>query len=412
MKKLQEAHNKSLTDMEMLKQELKMEREDKEVWKQEVNQLNKELEDIRRELRAQPSNAPEQSTLASTQPETMQTEPKPNRMEDAHHAPELYPTQQPSTSSETPPTNNVSSHIAHQDTNRPQEHLSPEIVLLIDSNGRYIDEKKLFPHHRVRKIKCQNTRQAMELLSEENLGSPTHIIIHTGTNDLSRHTGENVAQRMKKVVDKATSTFPTSRVTISALLPRWDFDPNFMQRLNAQISRDCALKENVFLACHPSLDHNSLYDTVHILKERVPDFARSLKDVALNRRPATSHRSSNETNMHRRRTAASGSTTRQPAAPLRAAKWAATPLPPRHTQQHPTYAQAASSQPNPHQPTSFSQHSLPPPPTMPTPRLQIEGHSHTNANITANKTSPWELTMHQMITELYSTMVQSKITGV
>jgi len=52
----------------------------------------------------------------------------------------------------------------------------------------------------------------------------------------------------------------------------------------AQILRDCARRENVFLASHPTLDLHSLYDTVHILKERVPDFAKTLKARARRRR--------------------------------------------------------------------------------------------------------------------------------
>jgi len=54
----------------------------------------------------------------------------------------------------------------------------------MDSNGKFIDEKRLFPRKNVKKIWCPNTQKALELLSEEELGSPSHIIIHIGTNDL------------------------------------------------------------------------------------------------------------------------------------------------------------------------------------------------------------------------------------
>ena len=59
VRKLQEDHNKSLADKEVLKQEVQREREEKEAFKQMYNQLQKEVEDLRGELRAQlPSMEP------------------------------------------------------------------------------------------------------------------------------------------------------------------------------------------------------------------------------------------------------------------------------------------------------------------------------------------------------------------
>ena len=47
----------------------------------------------------------------------------------------------------------------------------------------------------------------------------------------------------------------------------------------------------VYLAHHSTLDLNSLYDQVHLYKAAIPTFARTLKDVTLNRSPSTSHKS-------------------------------------------------------------------------------------------------------------------------
>ena len=161
----------------------------------------------------------------------------------------------------------------------------PEIVLLIDSNGKFIEEKKLFPNHCVEKIWCPTTERAMQLLTEAQLGSPSHIIIHTGTNEL-RAQQEKVAVSLRRVIEKASGNFPNSRIVLSTLLQRKDFHPATIQRINASLSQDCARRHNVYLAHHPNLDLNCLYDQVHIYKTSVPVFAKSLKDVALNRNPA------------------------------------------------------------------------------------------------------------------------------
>ncbi|XP_048108459.1 uncharacterized protein LOC125300506 [Alosa alosa] len=170
-----------------------------------------------------------------------------------------------------------------------------QIILLMDSNGNFVEEKKLFLHHRTKKLWCPNTKKALDLLSVEQLGNPSHIIIHTETNDL-RTEQERVALSLKNVMEKASSNFPEAivmekassnfpeaRVVISTLLPRTDFHPDTINRINASISRDCAMKQNVFLAHHPLLNHNNLLDHVHLHKEAVPSFAKTLKDVALNR---------------------------------------------------------------------------------------------------------------------------------
>ncbi|KAK1874816.1 Platelet-activating factor acetylhydrolase IB subunit beta like [Dissostichus eleginoides] len=172
-----------------------------------------------------------------------------------------------------------------------QQRGKPDIVILIDSNGKFIDENKLFPTHTVAKIWCPNTQHAMDLLSEQQLGSPSHIIIHTGSNDL-RSQQERVSESLRGVIEKASTTFPNSRVVMSTLLPRKDLHPDTIHRINSNMSRDCILRPNVHLAHHPTLDINCLYDHVHLYKNTVPIFARTLKDVALNRDQSTPRRRS------------------------------------------------------------------------------------------------------------------------
>ncbi len=117
----------------------------------------------------------------------------------------------------------------------------------MDSNGTFVDEKKLFPRRNVMKIWCPNTQKALELLCEGKLGSPSHIIIHTGTNDM-RAQQERLATALINVAEKASSNFPNSKIILSTLLLRSDFHPDTIRHINAGVSRDCALKPNVYLA--------------------------------------------------------------------------------------------------------------------------------------------------------------------
>lgn len=191
------------------------------------------------------------------------------------------------TPSPSPPTTAVNPSSPPSDSCSPTQ---PQIVLLMDSNGKFVDENKLFPRRNVKKIWCPNTQKAMELLCEEQLGSPSHIIIHTGTNDL-RAQQERVATALINVTEKASSNFPNSKIILSTLLLRSDFHPDTIRHINARVSRDCALKPNVYLAQHPTLNLSSLYDHVHLHRRAVPIFTKTLKDITLNRNSNTQQRS-------------------------------------------------------------------------------------------------------------------------
>ncbi|XP_042274328.1 uncharacterized protein LOC121901547 [Thunnus maccoyii] len=93
-----------------------------------------------------------------------------------------------------------------------------DIVILIDSNGKRVKEDQLFPAHKVNKFWCSRTDNALQLLTESTLGQPSHIIIHTGSNDLRLQQGR-VAESMKRVAQRATQTFPSSKIIISTILP-------------------------------------------------------------------------------------------------------------------------------------------------------------------------------------------------
>ena len=176
------------------------------------------------------------------------------------------------------------------------------------------------------------------------------------TNDL-RSKQEGVSTALKRVMEKAASTFPDAKVVISTLLPRQDFNPVLLQRVNASISRDCALKTNVFLAHHPTLEQHSLYDQVHIYRSEVPTFAKTLKDVALNRQPNTSHRTSRAMGIPPRPTSRGPPASRPPPRP-RGPLTPKRPLPPRPHHHEPST--------HTHTPWSYQPR---PTPLLPTPRL-------------------------------------------
>lgn len=113
-------------------------------------------------------------------------------------------------------------------------------------------------------------------------GTPGHIIIHTGTNNLQEEQ-ERVGSLVNRVAERASERFPNSHIIISTLLPRKDFHPRTIQKVNAAITRGCGLLPNVHVAHHPTITTEHLHDHSHLRKQTVGMFAKSLKDVALGR---------------------------------------------------------------------------------------------------------------------------------
>ncbi|KAG7523149.1 hypothetical protein JOB18_040438 [Solea senegalensis] len=102
------------------------------------------------------------------------------------------------------PQTHTPSHQDDTPSTTTQSSQQAEVVILIDSGSLLM--RRSFSQD-IEQIKCQNTKKALGLLSEEHIGRPTHIIIHTGTNDL-RMQQEKVATSIRAVIEKASTTFP------------------------------------------------------------------------------------------------------------------------------------------------------------------------------------------------------------
>ena len=69
--------------------------------------------------------------------------------------------------------------------NRPPSNTLEKVILLMDSNGKYIDSKKFCPPKSVKHIysHCSSNSQSF--------GSPSRIVFYTGTNDTKQSTLES-----------------------------------------------------------------------------------------------------------------------------------------------------------------------------------------------------------------------------
>ncbi|XP_058852619.1 uncharacterized protein LOC131699580 [Acipenser ruthenus] len=238
---------------------------------------------------ADTQTAPNTHTTPATQTDTqtaLNTHTTPATQADTKTAPNTHTT--PATQADTQTAPNTHTTPATQaDTQtapntQSEQQGSAEVLILIDSNGRYLDERRLFPGRSVDKIKCPTTQSALQILSKNRQRSPKYIVIHTGTNNLRADRGD-VAKSVQQVAETAAREYPSAKVIVSTLLPRADVPFHIIHSINTEVSRGCALLPSVHLAHHHHIRPHHMYDQVHLNREGMKLFAKSLKDIALGR---------------------------------------------------------------------------------------------------------------------------------
>ena len=110
--------------------------------------------------------------------------------------------------------------------NQVRTYENSEILLLIDSNGRYVNEndsaveiclsweKKKFP----------NIDSVINFILEQEFDiKPETVITHIRTNDLDYMSASEVKDHILEMINILNQKIPTSQVLISGLLPWGDY---------------------------------------------------------------------------------------------------------------------------------------------------------------------------------------------
>ena len=156
------------------------------------------------------------------------------------------------------------------------------IVFLADSNAKYIDTHKLSRDKEVQHEFCPTIRSTITALNTHNFGSPTDIIIHTGTNDLESTPVHQCMADYEELIIIAAEKYPRSRILISTILKRADHVEDLRIQLNAKL-RQLTVPPNVHFIQHENILEDMLYDNKHLRRRCVGAFVRNLKDTLFNR---------------------------------------------------------------------------------------------------------------------------------
>ena len=93
------------------------------------------------------------------------------------------------------------------------------------------------PNKPVRRIYCPTIPRTIDELNKNDLGNPSHIIIHTGTNDIENSTLDSCVGDFQLMVDIALQKYPNAKILVSTLLVRADNFNSTRKSLNTKISQ-------------------------------------------------------------------------------------------------------------------------------------------------------------------------------
>ena len=162
-------------------------------------------------------------------------------------------------------------------------NIQDDIVLLIDSNGKSIDSHKFSYNKRLRKLFCPTIASATKEIRDSDLGTPSHVIIHVGTNDIESNPVEVCQSQFHDLLQLTAQRYPTSKVLLSSLLKRNDDKDQLRSDLNAKLGQICAPYPNVHRVKNDNISEDHLVDNKHLKKRNIGLLVSNLKDVIFDR---------------------------------------------------------------------------------------------------------------------------------
>ena len=183
-----------------------------------------------------------------------------------------------------------------------------DVILLCDSNGRYLNPTKLGSGKSVKIISTFTTDHATKVLQSPRFSEPKAIVIHVGTNNIDRsNSDEDLITNLTSTIHLASAKFEKTKILFSELLPRGDIDYERIEKINHSVQKNCSSLTNVHTVHHSQIRSWRLFaDNKHLNKHGVALFATSLKAAIFgtsprNRKSVTDIRSGVDKISHQRK---------------------------------------------------------------------------------------------------------------
>ena len=148
-----------------------------------------------------------------------------------------------------------------------QKQINSNIIVLMDSNRKFIDKNKLFPNEKALILACPIIERGREILQETKFVDQHTIIIHTGVNDLENCSPQEVSNKFCELLLSYKTTYPTVKIIASSITPRKVQLNTAVKRANELIHNELKKDQmkDIILIDNSNLDKQELlFDAKHL----------------------------------------------------------------------------------------------------------------------------------------------------
>ena len=185
------------------------------------------------------------------------------------------------------PMSNPSSTIKNPETVRRREDVSPnelsatddeedsgeqtiinsEVVILMDSNRRFIASNDVWGDSKTRKLRVGTAAELIDTLQRYKFPNVQHLIISTGTNDTDNHEVDEIAFDIINGAKLAQQLYKNAHIYVSQLLPRRDYCHVETRLINERI--ELMLPKSIHVIKHTNITSRNMYDDKHVRRTDV-----------------------------------------------------------------------------------------------------------------------------------------------
>ncbi len=179
-----------------------------------------------------------------------------------------------------PRTNTPPLHGGREDTpKQPITDTITELVIVMDSNARYIDFKKLWTLKGTDIQRKGNIRELNEVIDAKNYTNLKYFFFSIGCNDVESSSGEEVFKGIQTTVEKIKTRYPGVKVIASEITPRLDEFDIHVKDCNKLLNNYVTDSDNVYIARHSNLRDPTFFhvDKKHLHQRAIGRFASNIK---------------------------------------------------------------------------------------------------------------------------------------
>ena len=164
-----------------------------------------------------------------------------------------------------------------QNRNHGQTNDSLELLWCFDSNGRYIDRKRLWKKNGSEYRQCGNLHKLAKQINELPYKSLRYIFLSVGTNDLDDKDHDQVIGELQLLIDDTRKRYPGIKFIINEFLPRGDERNTEVGKFNTALNEFGSTQPDITIASQQNMyDSSMFYDTKHLRESKVPLYAKNI----------------------------------------------------------------------------------------------------------------------------------------